>query len=192
VTSVRDLVELVPPPDVVRPDIDWSSAEASVGTLLPDDYKNIIETYGPGKFGGFLHVFQPVSALLTIELAFQARRQEEILDQIRAQGLEVIPYAPGELMAVAGTDNGDTLYWIKNASGGPGTWRITGNEARNDVWPEFSGGIAAFLYAIMSRTLRFPIFRSGFPGRRLTFDPYGPRDQRAIERLRAEGLYRDL
>jgi hypothetical protein len=193
VTALDELVELVRPPSHARQEIDWTTVETSVGTRLPDDYKGIIENYGPGTFGKFLHVYQPITPFLTIELAHQSRRSEEILGDLRAQGTEVIPFAPGELMAMAGTDNGDTLYWIKRPLDEPASWAITGNEARNHVWPEFDGGIAAFLYAVMSRELRFPIFPADFPGRRTpAFTTYGPPDKRGIAGLRAQGLYRDL
>jgi hypothetical protein len=41
---------------------------------------------------------------------------------------------------------------------------ITGNAARNTTWPCFSGGLAAFLYEVLSSRLRYPIFPDDFPG----------------------------
>lgn len=163
--ALDELVNLVRPPDRARAEIDWESVEARIGTSLPSDYKALVEIYGPGTFGNFLHVFQPVTPFLTIELTYQAQRQEEILNYLRDQGREIIPFTRGELMPVARTDNGDTLYWVKCPLGSPDAWTITGNEARNTIWPEFAGSITGFLYAVMSRALRFEIFPTDFPGR---------------------------
>jgi hypothetical protein len=191
--ALDDLVSLIPPPQRARIDVDWETVEAGVGTVLPGDYKALVEIYGPGSFGDFLFVFQPVTPFLTVELAYQARRGEEILDHLRDVGQESIPFGRGELMAIAGTDNGDTLYWVRRPQDQPDAWTITGNEARNTTWPQFSGGLASFLHAVMSRALRFPIFPKDFPGPRPpTFRPSEPPDQRRISALRAQGLYRDL
>ena len=191
--TLDDLVNLVPPPQQARIEVDWPRIEADLGTPLPRDYKVLVETYGPGSFDDFLNVFQPVTPFLTIELAYQARRGEETLDYLRDQGHEAIPFGRDELMAVAGTDNGDTIYWVKRPRDKPDAWTITGNEARNTDWPQFSDGLVAFLYAIMSGRLRFPIFPEDFPSRRQpSFGRYGPPDERRISALRAQGLYRDL
>jgi hypothetical protein len=148
--GLDDLVSLVSPPDNVRAQIDWEPIEADLGTRLPRDYKAVTEIYGPGTFDGFLSVFQPETPFLTIELAYQARRGTEILSHLRDQGRERIPFAPTELMAVARTDNDDTVYWVKHPSDEPDSWTITGNAARNATWPCVSGGLAAFLYGVLS------------------------------------------
>jgi hypothetical protein len=190
--GLDDLINLVRPPDHIPIQIDWGVVEAGLGTPLPADYKALIETYGPGTFDDFLTVFQPGTPFLTIELAFQARRSEQILNQLRDQGREIIPFPPGELLPAAGTDNGDTLYWIKRPTEESDAWTITGNEARNTIWPQFPGGLAAFLHAVLSRAIRFPIFPDDFPSPRPTFTSEEPPDPRQVAKLKAQGLYRDL
>jgi hypothetical protein len=166
--------------------------ENGIGTRLPDDYKQIAERYGSGQFDGFIHVYEPVSAFLTVDLAFQLRQQEEILRYLRDAAREVLPYPPGRLQAVAGTDNGDTLYWVREPRDDPDAWTITGNAARNQEWPHFDGGLAEFLVAVLSREVSFEIFPDDFPGHRsLTFEPSPPAGDRMIAGLRAQGLYRD-
>jgi hypothetical protein len=106
--------------------------------------------------------------------------------------VEHIPFAEGELLPVAGTDNGDTLYWVIEDPNDPETWTITGNEARNTIWPRFPGGIADFLLAVFSRRTRFPIFPRDFPSRSPRFRSMGEPDPVRMARLRDQGLYRDL
>jgi hypothetical protein len=178
VAGLDDLVTLVRPPADVHVEVEWAAVEGNLGTRLPADYKGLVQTYGPGAFDDFLSVFQPVTPFLTLELAYQARRGAEI-------------HGRDELMAVAGTDNGDTLYWVKHPADEPDAWTITGNGARNDQWPRFDGGLAAFLHAVLSGALRFPIFPNGFPRQSPVFTPQGIPDPRRLAKLRAQGLYRD-
>jgi len=132
-----------------------------------------------------------VTPFLTVELAFQLTRQEEILQYLRDAGHEVIPYPPGRLQAVAGTGNGDTLYWLREPRDNPDAWTIVGNPARDQRWPHFDGGLVEFLVAVLSRRIKFEIFPRDFPGRRPVFTPSTPADDRAVASLRAQGLYRD-
>ncbi|KND37470.1 hypothetical protein IQ60_02995 [Streptomyces europaeiscabiei] len=41
-----------------RPDIDWATTEARMGTRLPRDYKRMVETFGEGAFDAYLHLNQ--------------------------------------------------------------------------------------------------------------------------------------
>jgi len=189
--GLDDLVSLVSPPDSIRIVVDWDAVEADLGTRLPKDYKAVIDTYGPGTFDDFLSVFQPVTPFLTIELAYQSRRSAEILNYLQDQAHEFIPFALADLLAVACTDNGDTIYWVKEPSDEPDSWTITGNAARNTTWPCFSGGLAAFLYEVLSSRLRYPIFPDDFPGQQPRFTPQGRPDPRRVAGLREQGLYRD-
>jgi hypothetical protein len=154
--------------------IDWEQFEGSLGVTLPSDYKWLIEAYGPGTFDDFFYVLQPASPFEPIRLAESARRATEILQQLAEHG-EAMPYSPGELMPVAKTDNGDTVYWVKRPEDQPGLWTITGNGARNTKWPEFSGGIVEFLLAILSGARRFDIFPCGFPSAHPAFEKFSPR-----------------
>jgi len=38
---------------------DWSTIERILGTGLPADFRELIETYGSGTFGGSLRLFNP-------------------------------------------------------------------------------------------------------------------------------------
>ena len=57
---IENLVRVAPvPPGNLRPFCGWAELEQRLGFRLPSDYKALVETYGPGIFGGFIHVFQP-------------------------------------------------------------------------------------------------------------------------------------
>jgi hypothetical protein len=190
-SALDDLLGLVPPPAGARPAVDWPAVdwpevERALGVRLPADYKGIVEAYGPGQFDDFLTLYQPATRFLTIDLAYQAENRRAVLAQL----LEDLPYAPEELLPVAGTDNGDIVYWVLEEPADPESWTITGNEARHTSWPRFDGGLAEFLYAVLSRRLSFPIFPDGFPSPAPRFQPQGAPDPALIARLRTQGLYR--
>ncbi|WP_406003143.1 hypothetical protein [Streptomyces sp. NBC_00829] len=54
------LVQLVAPPSVpVDAHGEWAAVETVIGTRLPNDYKQLVETYGWGEFCDFLYLRTP-------------------------------------------------------------------------------------------------------------------------------------
>jgi hypothetical protein len=45
------LRELAGPPPVAVPAVDWAEVHARLGFRLPADYRELIDTFGPGTFG---------------------------------------------------------------------------------------------------------------------------------------------
>lgn len=177
--SGRDeLMQLVPPPlEMPAAPVDWEQLEASLGSVLPADYKWLIGVYGPGKFDDFLFVLQPDSPFAPIRLVDSAQRSVEVLEQLSGRG-EEIPYAPAVLMPVAKTDNGDTIYWVMQPASEPDSWTVVGNAARNTNWPEFDGGIVDFLVAVISGRRQFEIFPRSFPAEHPVFEKLPDRPRR--------------
>lgn len=177
-TELDELVRLVPPPDDVVPWTDWRDLEERLGTELPDDYKALVGRYGPGSFDNFLHVLQPVCDFGPILIEPSATRSAEILEQLRAGG-EEMPYAPDALLPAAKTDNGDTVYWLRESSAArPQDWTITANAARGTDWPTFGGGLVAFLLDTLSKRSHMPIFPRNFPSEKPEFVLYPPKGAR--------------
>ncbi|MFE2459740.1 SMI1/KNR4 family protein [Streptomyces sp. NPDC059402] len=170
-TARDDLVRTVPPPPDVDIRVDWPQVEHDLGVSLPDDYKWLVERYGPGSFDSFLHVFQPVAPVATIRLVDRAERAAEILDQLR-EGGEAIPHPTDELLAVGATDKGDTIYWVTRPGDAPNSWTITANGARNTKWPHFDGGLVEFLAAVMSGEYKVDVLPRSWPGPDPLFTPY--------------------
>ncbi|MFG2313653.1 SMI1/KNR4 family protein [Streptomyces tendae] len=170
-TARDNLVRTVPPPPDVDSRVDWPRVEQDLGVSLPDDYKWLVERYGPGSFDGFLHVFQPAVPVATVRLVDRAERAAEILDQLR-EGGETLPYPTDELLAVGATDNGDTIYWVTRPEDAPNSWTITANGARNTKWPHFDGGLVEFLAAVMSGAYKMDVLPRSWPGPEPRFAPY--------------------
>ncbi|WP_031026005.1 SMI1/KNR4 family protein [Streptomyces sp. NRRL WC-3725] len=70
-----------------RPDVDWVEVESRLGTLLPSDYKRMVETFGVGAFDGYLDLNQdPWTRLREDGLLIWAGTEHEDLYCWRADG----------------------------------------------------------------------------------------------------------
>jgi hypothetical protein len=173
----EDLLRLVAPPEDAQVEIDWVAFEGRLGFRLPSDYKWLVDRYGAGSFDSLLHILQPDSPFEPLVLERSAARAAEILDQLRGSG-EFIPYGTDELLPVGKTDNGDTIYLVKRPDDEPDSWVVTVNAARGVKWPQFGGGIVAFLVAVLSGAHHVEAFPGNFPSERPEFARYAPRPQR--------------
>ncbi|GHH58244.1 hypothetical protein FHS35_007240 [Streptomyces umbrinus] len=176
-TARDELLRLVPPPDGVEADVDWSQVEDALDVTLPDDYKWFVERYGPGSFNDFLYILQPTSPFYPTRLVESADQAVEILESLRESGGR-IPYETNELLPVGKTDNGDTVYWVTRPEDAPNSWTVVANGARNTEWPHFDGGIVEFLVAVLSGAHQVDVFPRDFIRAEPVFEGYPSPDAR--------------
>jgi hypothetical protein len=112
----------------------WRAVEQSLGLELPKSYKQLVDLFGASVWADFLYVFSPFDERLNFE-----RRGKQILEadrESRREFPEHYPIAlfpePGGLLPWAGTDNGDTFYFITAAT--PDRWPTLIKDSRS---PEF-------------------------------------------------------
>lgn len=153
---------LPPPPSPKETKGDWLAFEGAIGTQLPDDFKEFIETYGSGTIGNFISVLNPFSSRENLNLATQARRQLDALERLHKDFGERRPYelypTKGGLLPVAITDNGDVVHWLTN--GDPNDWVIVVNESRSPDYEQFDCDLTSLIEGVLSRTLRCRAFPS--------------------------------
>jgi hypothetical protein len=155
VIAFDTLVRLCPPPADPPPPVDWAQAERALGTALPADYKQLVETYGDGIFDETIWLLVPDSAYDDCDLHAQARERDEILadlwefeDQpadLQEAGARVLPWAFEE-----GT--GAFLYWLVRPGQCPDEWTVLYNEGRGPLWEHHDMGCLAFLLAVLTGT----------------------------------------
>jgi hypothetical protein len=169
-TSALDqLISLVSPQRPASPRTDWSTVERSLGAGLPGDYKKLVDAYGPGSFNGFLWLVQPMPGS---HLDLVARRDTALstLRTLQEMG-EELPHPPDRLLPWAVSIDGDTCYWLREPEDSPDEWRVVANESRGPEWEDFPGPATDFLLAVLSGTLRTPVFPDDFPSGKPTFEP---------------------
>src|SRR5687767_119959 len=65
---------------------------------------------------------------------------------------------------LAGTDNGESIYWARTPSSGPDDWTIVVNAARDwEDWPAFEGGLVEFLVVVFATEYQCSAFPQDFP-----------------------------
>lgn len=173
-SALASLREIVPPPAGSRPGVDWKRVEATIGSPLPHDYKDLVETYGPGVFDDFVWVLHPEVENPTLNLLAEGGRTLDALRTLRAS--ERIPYVvergTEELLPWGRTDDGDKLYWVTKPRYSPDDWTVVVNEARGPTWETFDGTATELLYALLRGSVRLDLFDgSDFPSTAPQFEP---------------------
>jgi hypothetical protein len=169
--SVEALKRILTPPerpmDAGAPE-QWAAVEAAIGTPLPADYKEYIQTYGLGNIDHFITIYTPFTQYKYVNLVEQQKMK---LDALRALQYEEIPFKlfpeMGGLLPVGITENGDVLYWITR--GTPEHWPVAINEARGPEWEQLKLDITSVLAALVSRRIRCGVFPDEFPSANPSF-----------------------
>ena len=171
-TSALDqLISLIPPGRPASPHPDWSIVERNLGAGLPEDYKHLVNVYGPGTFDGFLWVLQPMPGNKQLDLV---AKRDTMLNTLRtlADDGEVMPHPPDRLLPWAATNDGDICFWLRDPPDEPDKWSVVANESRGPIWEEFAGSATEFLLALMSGSLHTPVFPDDFPSEQPSFNPH--------------------
>lgn len=161
-TALDALVRLCPPPAAPPPAADWATAERALGTALPSDYKQLVETYGDGVFDETIWLLVPDSAYDDCDLHAQTAERDEVLAELWDAGEEkpagllepgarVLPWAFEE-----GT--GAFLYWLARPGQHPDEWPVLYNEGRGPLWERHDTGCLAFLLAVLTGTAKTEYF----------------------------------
>ncbi|MFE9722690.1 SMI1/KNR4 family protein [Streptomyces sp. NPDC005794] len=145
-TTLTALTNVCPPPASPPSTPDWSQVETELGTRLPEDYKQLMATYGPGEFCNFLSLYYPraprEAADLTGPMPARLRQQiEEVRNNARQPW--PLPHPPEQLFAMGVTGNGDYLFWVTQPSDKPDAWDVAVNQALRAPWYTFKRTRAA-------------------------------------------------
>ncbi|MEU3400829.1 Lsr2 family DNA-binding protein [Streptomyces filamentosus] len=175
-TSLEDLTRLVPPP-ASPPPTDWNAIETLLGTPLPGDYKQLADTYGPGAFCNFIHLYHPHGPTEWVDLTgpMPARLRRQLVTD-RNNDTYPMPHNPEDLFAIGVTDNGNHLFWITTPREEPDAWRITVNQADGHAWYTYDGNLASFLTSLLSGHTHAPVFPDDLLGNGPFFTPSPPTD----------------
>ncbi|MFG2894958.1 histone-like nucleoid-structuring protein Lsr2 [Streptomyces sp. NPDC048248] len=161
-----------PPPGHTPPTVNWHDTEQALGHPLPDDYKHLVETYGPGHFVQFLSLYQPKCPYHALDLERQTRDVNAQLTRHQEVSQQPLPHPPRELQPVGGTDNGDYLFWLKNDPEQPNGWTIAVTGLKDGDWSHFDGNLTAFLVALSQHDTDVSAFPDSLLRQSPSFTPY--------------------
>lgn len=163
--GINDLLQVLPAPANPRctspkPGDDWHKIEEKLGTLLPQDYKDFVTTYGSGYLGRFLWIVNPFVLEPNLNLIKAIPLFLDTLRQLRQRyGAQRYPYPcypePEGLLPLGATDNGDDLFWL--TTGEPDEWPIVIKESRQPVFEKHPGPMTSFLAGIISGAINSEI-----------------------------------
>lgn len=156
------LVRLCPPPAGPSPVRDWAGAEHALGTPLPTDYKQLVETYGAGVFDETVWLLVPGSDHDRFDLCAQTTERIDILeslwengeekpDALLESGARIVPWAFEE-------GSGAFLYWLVRPGQHPDEWTVLYNEGRGPLWEAHDMGCLALLLAVLTGTAETAYF----------------------------------
>lgn len=175
--SINSLVNVIEPPrNAAEAKGEWFIVKRELGTSVPDDYKDFINTYGTGRFDNFLNVLNPFSEIDNLNLIVQKEPILNGLIELRDTFSENIPYslfpAMDGLLPFAETDNGDTLFW--QTSGQPNNWTVVVKDSRESEYLEYKENMTSFLAKIFNKEIICDIFPRDFPSPTPVFEPIIP------------------
>ncbi|MEU5163118.1 SMI1/KNR4 family protein [Streptomyces sp. NPDC020875] len=122
------------------PSADWESVESRLGTRLPADYKEMINTFGTGSFDGFHDVRSPEEVIWYAEYA--ARRGQEKWEPYPPH-----PASPG-LLSWAGDEHHNSFYWITEGPD-PDRWPVLALDEGMDG-ERFDMTLTEFVFRILT------------------------------------------
>ncbi|MEU0786107.1 SMI1/KNR4 family protein [Streptomyces sp. NPDC006173] len=151
--AVERLTEIIPP-DAARRSRDWAAAEQQLGTPLPEDYKELVETYGGGVFDETIWLLDPQCPDEDYNILAQATARAEILAdlwQTEAKPTELQNESDAQVLPWAYIEeSGAYLYWLRQPAQKPDAWTVMLNEGRGPEWEHHSTQCTPFLLSVLT------------------------------------------
>lgn len=115
VNEMAALRELIGPPPASALQVEWGAVQARLGFTLPADYREFIDTYGPGTLGN-IRITAPGAGGMWDLFALLDRKYSQVRDLSRNPGTDP-PFYP---------EPGGTICWGETAEGWNCAWAPVG------------------------------------------------------------------
>ncbi|ULL16525.1 SMI1/KNR4 family protein [Paenibacillus sp. H1-7] len=165
---MKKLIDILPPPTTpfnCGDQLQWEYFINRLGTKVPSDYRQFINTYGTGGIDKFLWILNP---FVKDENVNFLKRKEEICTAYLQSKLAFPQYFEHEVFPSTGgilpwgyTDNGDELYWL--TFGNPDEWTIVVYTSRSSEYFHYPIIMTEFLYQIIMKEIVCDSFPDDFP-----------------------------
>lgn len=135
-----------------------------MGTALPSDYRDLVDTYGGFGVADSWFVHHPGSVYDLLDLVGEAKRCAEFIDgcrAVRSAGLRA--GVAGGLLIWGSTDDGSVLLW--DTLGPPDEWTVVVLPRDGDQFERFEGGVVDFLVEVLGGRRFWSVMPDDFPER---------------------------
>ena len=167
VSRVERLAGLLGLPDRAGISPDWVAVEASLGVRLPDDYKELVQTFPDGWFQGLLQLNRPGDAGYSVDdfLGFYAHNPLGDMRSWRESGDGVFPYpifpeAGGVLPWARARPTAGHFFWLTEGED-PNAWPVVMVDGEFTNWRAFDGSACDLLFEIVHGRFDASMFGAG-------------------------------
>ncbi|MFJ4880900.1 hypothetical protein ACIP93_37620 [Streptomyces sp. NPDC088745] len=131
------------------PCIDWQAAESALGTPLPQEYKEVVDAFGPGSFDGYVGLLIPNNKSLDL-INWSKKTPAD-----RFAPHTTFP-APQGLLQWGSSEHEIELVWQTGAAD-PSDWPVLVRDDFTSEWRQFNCGVGEFLARLLTDVgLGFP------------------------------------
>ncbi|CAA6822580.1 MAG: Unknown protein [uncultured Sulfurovum sp.] len=162
---IENLIKVMTPPEhplATGSKDDWAVVEKTIGTILPDDYKEYISIYGIGRIGDFLWALNPFyvegSANLMETMEYFQDSYIEFKRDFPEDFLKEVFPKDNSLLLWGMTDNGDFLYWAYDSNQNPNNWKVGITNMRDDEEYIFNMNMSTFLEKLVKAEIQTNAF----------------------------------
>ncbi|WP_405813255.1 MULTISPECIES: SMI1/KNR4 family protein [unclassified Streptomyces] len=149
--AIEHLTRAIPPTDAPRAH-DWTRVEEELGTILPSDYKQLVDLYGGGLFDDAIWVLEPDCPNehhdLVVGNHIRVEAQRGLWKGGEPKPAE-LDEAGSRTIAWAETENGDCLYWLARPGQEPAQWTVAIKEGRGREGEFHARSCCEFLRSVL-------------------------------------------
>lgn len=161
--ALRKLIAIIPPPKRpigVGSAERWARTEATLGTALPEDYRQFVHAYGARLFAGFYLINTPGSKGSHSNLVEYHNLIAPSIMSYDSFDLEydIHPTRPG-LLTWGHDENGHRHYWL--TKGKPDHWTVVAESVRGSGFVQHDCSMVKYLLGVQQLKIR-PL-ASGYP-----------------------------
>jgi hypothetical protein len=162
-SSIDDIARIARWTGQIRPERDWPTVEQDIGTVLPDDYKELLTRFPSGTYRNVITVANPIDGR-TGYADFIREKIHGTLEILRDEDLEYLEDTsygvfpePGGLLPWGHDGQGGMLCWITEPSD-PNQWRVAYYSQGGSSWREHPGPMTRVIAEVLTSTGNDNIF----------------------------------
>ncbi|MFG2417186.1 SMI1/KNR4 family protein [Streptomyces goshikiensis] len=158
--------------DPLSLEIPWDAVEGELHCVLPEDFKELAQTFGAGVFSGFIEIAWTGGVERPLLGEWNSLRQISKVNTFAAEDLQRYGvYQPGGsgLLPWANTYSECQIYWLAD-SGPPSEWSVIVQDSEGE-WSEFKMSASEFIFRVLTEVeFKFSVAEYGSPFYELSSD----------------------